>query len=92
MTTPLIRAAQDWQPIETAPRDGSRVLLATDGDVTSGQFISGEWCLADWARDEQGASFWLGDPTHWMPLPDPPPPPKGGIKASEWLPKSNLTY
>jgi len=55
----------EWQPIETAPKDGEILL--------SGQWLSGTW--------EVRIGRWLvhrwpfvgeGQPTYWMPLPDPP--------------------
>lgn len=61
-----------WQPIETAPKDGSRVLIAwADGMVTAGyygkHFSSGEqgWFTAN--------GFYIS-PTHWQPLPPAPQP------------------
>ena len=72
-----------WQPIETAPKDGARVLLwtTTEGDAVLTEYLIdvgaenpirtaqvGFYC------DESGQ--WqlevVGNPTHWMPLPDPP--------------------
>lgn len=69
----------DWKPIETAPKDGTRILLFQRGKV-----VCGSW-------DEQPLNskpkpFWSHDrirvfgvtdarenpPTHWMPLPPPP--------------------
>lgn len=59
---------QGWQPIDTAPKDGRRVLVAFDwtGHVS-------------WAHyDSRGDDEWKvcgvvgGQPTHWMPLPAPP--------------------
>lgn len=35
-----------WQPIETAPRDGTTVLLAAPGRVTAG-----EWHLEQWPTE-----------------------------------------
>jgi hypothetical protein len=60
----------DWQPIETAPKDGTNILLGWPTMV-----LSGYW--ADWrsrkswvtSRGEYSDKY---APTHWMPLPDPP--------------------
>lgn len=57
----------EWQPIETAPRDGTRVIVFVpvldDGDVL-GKSLVFEACYRPWG--------WGCEPTHWMPLPDPP--------------------
>jgi hypothetical protein len=61
----------EWQPIETAPKDGRRLLLvdARDGQVCWGEWIDGEW------RDmgDIGCNGrWSYEPTHWAPTPPPP--------------------
>lgn len=67
----------EWQPIETAPKDGTHVDLwaCSGGDprfgdrYTDAAFIRGKW------RYSSGADGWLEVsymPTHWMPLPNPP--------------------
>ncbi len=57
-----LTAANGWRPIETAPKDGKRVLLSWPSTlVTVGQ-ISNLRAGAEW-------------PTHWMPLPAPPKEP-----------------
>lgn len=61
----------EWQPIETAPKDGTRILMfhpRDDGDVN----IRMAWWVVD-RFGGHGWSFpsWSG-PTHWMPLPEPP--------------------
>lgn len=72
----------DWQPIETVPKDGTRVLL----HLPSGYVVLGEWqenrhyrngkLVHESAEWNWGASVvWLFDapePTHWMPLPASP--------------------
>ena len=64
---------RDWQPIETAPKDGTNVLLWwpfwCKGRPTIGYF--GFHGIQQWAAPEclEGD----GDPpTHWMPLPAGP--------------------
>ena len=69
----------DWQPIETAPKDGTRILLLTEHDV-----LCGSWNGDEYAKNPR--PYWDNDksrimgalhtrkfqPTHWMPLPEPP--------------------
>lgn len=64
----------EWQPIETAPRDGTDVLVATDDHkVFAAHSYGGEWVAqADSAADGIYLSFDVGELTHWMPLPEPP--------------------
>lgn len=62
----------EWQPIETAPRDGTQILsYAVSGDhkfaVVAWCTRSKEWFLCD---DDQKPD-WI-DITHWTPLPDAP--------------------
>lgn len=67
-------AARQWQPIETAPKDGTHVLAAVRGltrivswGKTSHVPLYG-FCLADQGAEDSD----LCEPTHWMPLPEPP--------------------
>lgn len=56
-----------WQPMETAPKDGTRVLLRWAGsdDVQIGAF----WPHDNvWSLDDMRS---LPEPSGWMPLPDP---------------------
>ena len=61
-----------WQPIETAPKDGSGFI------VNCGQVESG-CTLATYEKGVLVSLFdghpfapWVAQPTHWMPLPPPP--------------------
>lgn len=57
-----------WRPIETAPKDGRRVLLwHPSWEAPSG----GQWYGSDWRLFYHGGAY-ATQPTHWMPLPTPP--------------------
>lgn len=67
-----------WQPIETAPRDGTEILLGYAGSHSCAGYWMGDPALNYW--NETGW-FWTGanvitehpdSPTHWQPLPPPP--------------------
>ncbi len=66
--------AGGWQPIETAPRDGTPVLIMVP--LLSNEPLIGCWnkVFCEWqdqwndALDEGGNEV----PTHWQPLPEPP--------------------
>lgn len=66
----------EWQPIETAPKDGRKFLACWHGknQKTGDQYKYEPECMA-W----DGDFYWVVDggqpsvsPTHWMPLPEPP--------------------
>lgn len=64
-----------WQPIETAPKDGSDVLLLMRG----GMMYVGRWRDGCLGEPQVGEVAWrsscsgrFANPTHWCPLPDPP--------------------
>lgn len=73
-----------WHNISTAPKDGSEILLAEirwkDGVPNYGEIDVGAWEREPMSRDEFGKDHWawfsnygrVEEPTHWMPLPDPP--------------------
>jgi hypothetical protein len=79
----------EWQPISTAPRDGTHVLIANDtpGSVhpREGYYVpveqrydnepkhEGWWRLAGSCEERVHGRT----PSHWMPLPPPPTPPQG---------------
>lgn len=59
----------DWQPIETAPRDGTRVLVYRQGyaDPQSVAYWSRDWC--EWTVPGGSCIYGVTD---WQPLPNPP--------------------
>lgn len=67
--------AHAWQPIETAPRDGTDVLAYIPDAYNKIDIVS-------WQSDGAGGKAWCrarcvdgleaGQPTRWMPLPAPP--------------------
>lgn len=61
-----------WQPIETAPVDGTRVLIYSPVEgVGSSHFQHGVWQGLPW-RAPGNPDFWRAKPTRWMPTPEPP--------------------
>jgi len=66
-----------WQPIETAPKDGTWVLLYKRGEKRAKNkylYRIGHWGKGNYSF---GKLRWIGpsgkfNPTHWMPLPKPP--------------------
>lgn len=70
-------AKHQWQPIESAPRDGTSVLVACSHGLYSVAWEDHniEWWHVD---DNKHGPYPLrgSGPTHWMPL--PPAPEKGG--------------
>ena len=59
-----------WQPIETAPKDGTWVLLYHFHARISDWYWDGDKWNSDvleWSDDQAELA-----PTHWMPLPTPP--------------------
>jgi hypothetical protein len=59
-----------WQPIETAPRDGTMIdVWAWPGERIPDVSWREEW--GQWLHDD-GNGLLSCVPTHWMPLPAPP--------------------
>lgn len=70
---------QKWQPIETAPKDGTYVLLFYDGYIIMGgwnlQAVSEKYASWDFISPIctccEGTRVDI-EPTHWMPMSEPP--------------------
>lgn len=74
--------AGSWQPIETAPRDGSRILVWS---ARTGRTNVAKWDDDSFAKHPK--PYWelesyrtmdarQRQPTHWMPMPAAPIAPK----------------
>lgn len=74
-----------WQPIETAPRDRTPVLLFVEGHVREAVW-EGEYYAPNWQKSQVDGNWQLlwaemnnygvtpdEPPTHWAPRPEPPP-------------------
>lgn len=70
----------NWQPIETAPKDGTPVLVSFANSIGIGIYnenVPFKYELCSVAHETWGESIKLGMPvTHWMSLPDPVKPMK----------------
>lgn len=74
-----------WQPIETAPRDATSILVAYKCEIR-GWRVKEAWWTTPWEGAPQEQCSWRYDgnkvlldksvhglgTTHWMPLPQPP--------------------
>jgi hypothetical protein len=63
----------EWQPIETAPKDGAEILVC---ELFGGSMISvparwkdGRWRLVWVSWSDESDEI---DPSYWTPLPEPP--------------------
>lgn len=68
-------SGNDWQPIQSAPKDGTRILVTQESSETylgdEGPFHHVAW----WQTDNFNVTEFMDrdgrriSPTHWMPLP-----------------------
>lgn len=69
-----------WQPIDTAPRDGTDVLVLLHPEIAVRHGAKMEICHYEdrpllgetWTAQNRGFSTELAGATHWQPLPPPP--------------------
>lgn len=66
----------DWQPIETAPKDGRQFLMVRFGweaqPTYNVVYFDEEHPNYPWAIQDSDTAYHPDFPTHWMPLPEPP--------------------
>jgi hypothetical protein len=83
----MLNATNDWQPIETAPKDGTPIDVwlgnAEQSDIdfycndgtkrsTGWSFRHGQFRPAAVGVPSLDRITVFVEPTHWMPLPEPP--------------------
>lgn len=66
----------EWQPIETAPKDGTWIaVISREGGMdfkpVTACFCKGLWMEVDHVLDGK-VDYDVWNVTHWMPLPEPP--------------------
>lgn len=64
-----------WQPIETAPKDGTSILVLADGFAPSvARWRAEMWMTADMEGEYEDGELrnWEWNLTYWQPLPELP--------------------
>lgn len=64
-----------WRPIDTAPKDGTHVILGVNSETSARILMDMFYEDGDWGNyDEVVCDMLLSGEklTHWMPLPNPP--------------------
>lgn len=69
----------DWQPIETAPKDGTEILVFGSYTYPDDPDPTVYWEIVSYREDPHGYVWTDGNQSsrenvfsHWMPLPPPP--------------------
>lgn len=65
-------AAMQWRPIETAPKDGTPLLLLWPDAAEKMAVMWWDEYVENWLGYYDGINPGYQPPTHWMPLPPPP--------------------
>jgi hypothetical protein len=63
----VLKPEQAWQPISSAPKDGTEIILGSEDDT----MVFGLWskAIGKWLTDSGEPMDWA---THWMHRPTPP--------------------
>jgi len=64
-TEPAVSPQDGWQPIETAPKEGSEILILTSAGVTQARFSPGEWHDYQEGREYDGP-VWVCCDDKWL--------------------------
>lgn len=63
------RIANGWLPIETAPKDGTKILILTDDGIIESFWRNGAWDQSIVYADYGAHTEIDSAPTYWQPLP-----------------------
>ena len=79
LAAPPTAQAEGWRPVETAPKDGTLIVLGARNGVWLGKYVpvyqsgyrpENPWSSMLLNHDHMAERYTR--PTHWMPLPPPP--------------------
>lgn len=65
----------EWKPIESAPKDGTEIIILLLGHAVSARWLENEpgYSGSGWVTLESREGFYMPEvPKYWMPLPQPP--------------------
>lgn len=62
----------EWRPIESAPKDGTRILAYLGADYIEIAYWRESPTQSCWWIDAHAPPQWTWDIKAWMPLPAPP--------------------
>ena len=69
--------AAKWQPIDTARKDGTNIMLGNGVTVAVGKWARGDWramyFVCEGTDDFSAGAGLIYKPTHWQSLPKNPP-------------------
>jgi hypothetical protein len=68
----MVELMNEWQPIETAPKDGEPILLCVGNVIGSGRYRSLHRTISTMLNFYFDGATLPSGATHWMPLPAPP--------------------
>ena len=72
LPAPRAEQAEGWRPIESAPRDGTKVLAAWAGTDHAEVCECGDEGRWFYSYDGDSPTERQGEPTHWQPYAPPP--------------------
>lgn len=70
------RQADGWQPISSAPKDGTEIWLGREGRLILGYWSGKRGWMREGLQGEDERVMW--EATHWQPHTVPEPPETGG--------------